>query len=106
MTDTDRGTVPTPDLRIVPVSILHAHEEHDSQRSQPLVERLRGESLMINPPLVAPMESGQYVILDGANRVYAFSELEYPHILVQVAPYESGLVELSNWQHVVAGWSE
>ncbi len=62
---------------------------------------------MINPPLVAPMDDGdQYVILDGANRVYAFSELDYPHILVQVASYDSGLVELSNWQHVVAGWSE
>lgn len=106
MSKTERGSVPTPDLRIVPVNILHAHEEHDSQRSKPLVERLRGETTMINPPLVAPVNGDGYVILDGANRVYAFSELEYPHILVQVAGYDSGLVELSNWQHVVSGWSE
>ncbi len=96
--------VPTPDLRIVPVSTLRPHEEHDSQRSEPLIERFRSETVMINPPLVAPMPDGNYVILDGANRYHVFSELNYPHILVQVAPYDSGFVELSNWQHVVSGW--
>src|SRR5664279_1176327 len=107
MIEPGRSTVPTPDLRIVPVSSLHAHEEHDSQRSLPLIERLRSETMMINPPLVAPMgDDEQYVILDGANRVYTFAALDYPDILVQVASYASGLVELSNWQHVVAGWSE
>ncbi len=106
MIDTGRSSVPTPDLRIVPVSSLHPHEEHDSQRSEPLIERLRSETTMINPPLVAPMDGNQYVILDGANRAYAFAGLGYPHILVQVASYDGGFVELSNWQHVVSGWSE
>jgi hypothetical protein len=99
--------IPTPDLPIVPVESLHPHEEHDSQRSQPLIERLRTETIMINPPLVTPMHGreSQYVILDGANRVHSFSALGYPHILVQIATYESGFIELNNWQHVVAGWS-
>lgn len=102
--DHNRAPVPTPDLRIVPVNALRPHEEHDSQRSQPLIERFRSETVMINPPLVAPMHDGNYVILDGANRFHVFSKLGYPHILVQVASYESGFVGLSNWQHVVAGW--
>ena len=106
MTEMGRSSIPTPDLRIVPVNNLHPHEEHDSQRSEPLIERIRTETIMINPPLVAPMDDDQYVILDGANRVYTFSELGYPHMLVQAASYNSGLVELSNWQHVVADWNE
>jgi hypothetical protein len=99
--------IPTPDLRIVLVESLHPHEEHDSQRSQPLIERLRTETIMINPPLVTPMHGreDQYVILDGANRVHSFSALGYPHILVQIVTYESGFIELNNWQHVVADWS-
>jgi hypothetical protein len=105
MSDTGQRSAPTPDLRIVPVNLLRPHEEHDSQRSQPLIERFRSETVMINPPQVAPMPGGEYVILDGANRVHVFSALGYPHILVQVAAYESGFVELSNWQHVVASWS-
>jgi hypothetical protein len=106
MADMDRNSIPTPDLRILPVSVLHPHEEHDSQRSEPLIDRIRTENTMINPPLVAPINGDQFVILDGANRVHAFCELGYPHILVQVASYDSGLVELSTWQHVVAAWNE
>lgn len=105
MTDLGRHSAPTPDLRIVPVSSLRPHEEHDSQRSQPLIERIRTETVMINPPLVAPMRDGEFVILDGANRFHVFSHLGYPHILVQVASYESGFVHLSNWQHAIAGWN-
>jgi len=105
MTDMGRNSAPTPDLRIVPVSSLRPHEEHDSQRSEPLIERIRSETVMINPPLVAPMHEDEFVILDGANRFHVFSQLGYPHILVQVAAYESGFVHLSNWQHAVASWS-
>lgn len=96
--------VPQPDLRIVATEALLPHEEHDSQRSDPLAERLRFETVMINPPVVAPM-GDQYVILDGANRFHAFSHLRYPHILVQVSSYESGWVELGTWSHIVGNWS-
>jgi hypothetical protein len=71
----------------------------------PLIERLQHESVVINPPIVAPMGSGQFVILDGANRYYAFSHLKYPHILVQVATYESRYIELKTWRHIVCNWN-
>ncbi len=100
----NRSDAPSPDLRIVLTERLHPHEEHDSQRAVPLIERLRHESVVINPPIVAPMGSSQFVILDGANRCYAFSELSYSHILVQVAPYESGYVDLKTWRHIIGGW--
>ncbi len=101
---TDRNHAPIPDLRIVPTGSLHAHEDHDSQRSLPLIERLEQEETMINPPIVAPMGDGQYVILDGANRCHAFQHLNYPHILVQIASYDSGLVDLQTWCHIVGDW--
>jgi hypothetical protein len=95
---------PQPDLRIVATESLLPHEEHDSQRAEPLAERLSRESFMINPPVVAPLD-GRWVILDGANRFHAFSYLEYPHILVQSTTYESGWVELGTWSHVIGHWS-
>ncbi len=98
---------PPPDLRIVLTSTLHPHEEHDSQRAQPLMARLSQETVVINPPVVAPMGDGnQFVVLDGANRYYAFSHLAYPHILVQVAPYESGYMQLDTWRHLICNWDE
>lgn len=104
ITSIDRNHAPIPDLRIVPTSSLHAHEDHDSQRSLPLIDRLEQEETMINPPIVAPMGDNQYVILDGANRCHAFQYLNYPHILVQIASYQSGLVDLQTWCHIVGDW--
>ncbi len=96
---------PQPDLRIVLTETLHPHEENDSQRSRPLMERLANETVVINPPIVAPMGTSQYLVLDGANRFHAFSHLGYQHILVQVAPYESGFVELKTWRHLICDWN-
>lgn len=102
----NHSSAPAPDLRIVPIESVQAHEEHDEQRSAPLVERLRNEQFMINPPLVAPIGATQYVILDGANRCHSFMRLEYPHILIQVVNYNSGYVDLSTWNHIVSGWDK
>jgi hypothetical protein len=103
---TSSTSAPLPELRIVPIQQLFAHEDHDSQRSEPLIKRIRSEKYMINPPIVAPMDEDEYVILDGANRVFAFSELEYPHILVQVASYQSGFVQLETWRHLICAWNQ
>lgn len=100
----NQSDAPQPDLRIVLTETLHPHEEHDSQRSRPLIERLASETVVINPPIVAPMGASQFLVLDGANRFHAFSQLGYSHILVQVAPYESGYVELKTWRHLICDW--
>ncbi len=100
-----RGT-PTPHLQIVPADSLLPHEEHDFQRSVPLIERLRNEAFIINPPIVAPVDEHNYVILDGANRCHAFRALGYPHMLVQVVHYNAGNVELHTWNHVICNWDE
>lgn len=92
-----------PDLRIVPLGALVPHEEHDAQRSDPLVDRIREAGTWLNPPVVAPMDDTQYVILDGANRHHALAALGYDFILVQVVDYESEAVQLETWHHVVSG---
>jgi hypothetical protein len=94
-----------PDLRIVSLASLVPHEEHDAQRSEPLVKRIRDAGTWLNPPVVAPMGDGRYVILDGANRHHALGELGYQYILVQVVDYESSSVQLDTWYHIVSGLS-
>jgi hypothetical protein len=100
-----KASAPTPELRIVPSDAPQAHEEHDTQRSTPLMERLKVADGMTNPPVVTQTEDGSYVILDGANRCYSFAALGYPHILVQVVSYFSGQVTLGTWNHVVSRWN-
>jgi hypothetical protein len=101
-----KNSAPPPDLRIVPVECIFPHEEHDSQRSAPLMHILREADVLTNPPIVAPMNDSQFVVLDGANRYHCFRELGYEHLLVQVASYESIFVELGVWQHIISDWEQ
>lgn len=104
--DTELAARPIlPDLRIVPVESLVPHEEHDGQRSEPLIKRIRESGVWLNPPVVAPMDDTRFVILDGANRHHCMKALGYPHILVQVVNYESDDVQLETWHHVISGLS-
>jgi hypothetical protein len=95
----------TPDLRILPISLLVEHEYNDEQRTVPLAQRLEAEGLLKNPPVVTPLgdEDPRYVVLDGANRITALKSLEYPHILAQVVPYQQPQVTLTTWHHVIDG---
>lgn len=94
---------PFPELRIVAAEHIHPHEEHDSQRSAPLVEKLRKATSLTNPPIVAPINDDDYVILDGANRYHSLTKLGYTHLLVQIATYDRQ-VRLGVWQHLIADW--
>src|SRR5262249_13088568 len=99
----DNNATAMPDLRIVPISRLLPHEEHDAQRSEPLVRNIEAAGVLLNPPVVAPMGDDRFVILDGANRHYALGALGYHYILVQVVNYETDEVELGTWHHIISG---
>lgn len=101
---TTDNTVPIPNLQIVPIDSITPHEEHDSQRSEPLIKVLRQAQVLTNPPIVAAMPDNRYVILDGANRFHCFGALGYEHLLVQVVDYNSPHVSLGVWQHIISGW--
>jgi hypothetical protein len=98
-----------PDLRFVPSDAVVPHEQHDNQRLEPLVRRIRESSVLKNPPIVTPLSGdgadARYVVLDGANRCTAARAAGLPHIVVQVVPYEGAGVALSTWNHALAGVS-
>ncbi len=97
-------SAPSPELRIVCVDAILPHEKSDVQRSQPLMKRLKRAEYFTNPPLVAELPDGRYVLMDGSNRHLSMRLLGFEHILVQILDYESDYVELGVWQHVVADW--
>lgn len=97
-------TAPTPNLQIIPASAPLPHEEHDSQRSDPLMETISQADVITNPPILTHTGDDLYIILDGANRCYSFEALGFPYILVQIVSYFSDQVELHTWNHVVSGW--
>ena len=94
-----------PTLKILPVECLILHEDHDSQRSLPLVQKLRAQGILRNPPIVMPLTDGtdRYMVLDGANRVTSLREMDFPHIVAQVVDANDPHVNLQTWNHVVWG---
>jgi len=96
-----------PHLRILPIESLILHEDHDMQRTLPLVEKLRAQGIIRNPPIVMPLMDGtdRHMVLDGANRVTSLREMEFPHIVAQVVEASDPHVNLQTWNHVVWGMS-
>lgn len=101
-----KQSAPPPDLQILPIDSISPHEVYDSQRAEPLLKILREAQYLTNPPIVAPMGDGSYVVMDGANRYHCFRALGYDHLLVQVFEYKSEFLELGVWNHVISGWDE
>jgi L-serine kinase (ATP) / ParB family transcriptional regulator, heme-responsive regulator len=98
-----RSLTDLPDLQIVPLSSLLLHEQFDETRAYPLVDRLQGDGVLKNPPIVlsAGEHATRYVVLDGANRTTALRLMGLPHVLVQVVHAGDSSVRLETWNHVV-----
>ena len=94
-----------PRLDILPVDQIVPHEYHDEQRAYPLMETLRQQGILRNPPIVMPFGdgSGRYMILDGTNRVTAVRLLGVPHVIAQVVEPDMPGLALRTWNHVVWG---
>ena len=88
-------------LEVVPVEQVTPHEQIDDKRVERLMERLKDEAKLINPPIVTSWH-GRYVILDGATRFTALRRLDYPHLIVQVVDADRDDFELHTWYHVIS----
>lgn len=98
------SNVAFPELRFVPLEQCVLHEETDPTRVARLVDRIRREERLRNPPIlgrVAGLET--LLVLDGATRVTALQQLGITHILGQVVNYTDPAVELHTWAHALAG---
>jgi len=90
-------------LRLVSTDKVFPHERFHPARVERLKQRLTQDARLVNPPIVAEMSDGRYVVLDGATRVTAFKQLGIPHIIVQVVDLQRGNVKMNTWFHVAHG---
>ena len=90
-----------PLLRVWAADRLLLHEAADTTRVDRLVDALRRDGVLRNPPAVATVPGMRAVVLDGANRVSALRALGVPHIVVQPVAYDEPEITLSVWRHFV-----
>lgn len=91
-------------LQIIPIKDILPHEKYDDLRARPLAEKIKKEGCLVNPILVASLNGGKYLQLDGMNRFSAFKILGLSSILSQIIDYnDQETVELSSWVHLFTG---
>jgi hypothetical protein len=90
-----------PCIRLVPTHRIVFHEHPESRRTERLTERIRHDQVLRNPPIVADLKDGHYLLLDGANRVSGMRILEYSHVPVQVVDYGDESTQLKGWHHLL-----
>lgn len=92
-------------LSIVPLDSVLLHEEIEQNRVSRLVEHLRSDRILKNPPIVtevrAPNEWTRYVVLDGASRTTALRDMQCRDIMVQIVDYHSPELRLESWNHLL-----
>lgn len=90
-----------PVLRLVRTSALIVHETVDPQRVRRLLRQFQGSAIFTNPPIVAALGRGKYVVLDGANRTAVCNRLHLRTVAVQVVPYRDPAIKVLTWNHVL-----
>ncbi len=90
-----------PLLRLVPSDSILFHERPERRRTERITRRIREDRQLRNPPIVADLKDGQYLLLDGANRVSGMKALNYSHTPVQVVDYGEPSIELKGWHHLL-----
>jgi hypothetical protein len=92
-------------LAIVPLDAVLLHEEIERNRVDRLVEHLRRDRVLKNPPIVtlvsAPTEWTRYVVLDGASRTTALRAMQCRDVMVQIVDYHSRELRLESWNHLL-----
>lgn len=93
-------------LRVVPLSQVVPHEHYHDRRVDELTDRLLADGKLINPLIVA-QQGKKFVVLDGATRLTAMRQLNFPYVVVQVVDLAlkkaQQPIELTSWNHVVYG---
>lgn len=90
-----------PALEVLPVRDIRFHEEVDLARVAALIERLSGDGVLRNPPVVARLPGERWLLLDGANRIEALTRMGIRHALVQTEMFGDAALGLSHWNHVI-----
>jgi len=92
-----------PAMEVLRIRDIRLHEEVDLARVAALIDRLSSDGILRNPPIVARLDDGRRLLLDGANRIEALRRMGMRHALVQTETFGDEALGLTHWNHVIRG---
>ena len=87
-------------LRVVRLDDVLLHEQIEKKRVERLVQRLKEDHQLKNPPIVSEY-NGKFVLLDGATRITALKQIGCRDVVVQVVDYDAPGMVLETWNHML-----
>lgn len=87
-------------LRVVRLDDVLLHEQIEKRRVERLVQRLKEDQLLKNPPIVSEY-NGKFILLDGATRITTLKQIGCRDVVVQVVDYEAPGMVLETWNHML-----
>ncbi|MBI3740291.1 MAG: hypothetical protein HY257_00870 [Chloroflexi bacterium] len=87
-------------LRIVSLNDVVLHEQIENKRVEKLIERLKQDRLLKNPPIVSEFQD-KYIVLDGASRTTALKQMNCRDVVVQIVDYTAPGIVLETWNHML-----
>ncbi len=84
-------------FELVPLASLRAHEAVDPGNLQEVLGKIRHQHLVDEPLLVAEVQDGLFVVLNGHHRLAALLELGARRAPAWVVEYEGEAVVLERW---------
>ncbi len=87
-------------LRIVRLDDVLLHEQIEHKRVERLVQCLREDQFLKNPPIVTE-HNAKYILLDGATRVTALKQVGCRDVIVQVVDDAAPGMVLETWNHML-----
>ncbi|MBI3535945.1 MAG: ParB N-terminal domain-containing protein, partial [Chloroflexi bacterium] len=87
-------------LRIVSLNDVVLHEQIENKRVEKLIERLKQDRLLKNPPIVSEFQD-KYIVLDGASRTTALRQMNCRDVVVQIVDYTAPGIVLETWNHML-----
>lgn len=96
----ERAASPSVNLRVVALRDVLLHEQIETKRVARLIERLRADQLLKNPPIVVET-NGRYILLDGATRITALAHIGCRDAVVQIVDYDAPGLTLETWNHLL-----
>ena len=87
-------------LRVVRLDDVLLHEQIEKKRVERLIQRLKEDHLLKNPPVVSEYNA-KFILLDGATRITALKQIGCRDVVVQVVDYEAPGMALETWNHML-----
>jgi hypothetical protein len=88
------------DLRLLKIADIKLHETTETKRMRRIFDRIAASKYLMNPVIVG-LHKGEYILIDGANRLSSLEEIGCKLAIAQIIDYSNPKIKLRTWNHLI-----